>query len=330
MDYGQFQKQGEQDWEEAASGLAAFERRGPSGLSYEELETLAQNHRRVVSDFAFARTHFPGTVAERKLRSLAFRGHRLMARPEQPLFKRILAFFSSGFPELFCSLLPNILTAAGIFILAALLGAVLTILRPETAAVFMGPEGVQRVQEGEFWVEKITSTTPPALSSSTILTNNISVALMAWGGGILLGLLTIYLLLFNGLMLGSIMALTFQSGIGPKLLRFISAHGPLELTLIVIASAAGLEMARGLVFTTDQPRAAAFTEAAQRAFLLVLGTVPWFALLGLVEGYISPSEAFPAWSKVTFGVALMAAFLFWALSRKPRKTPPSPAAGATP
>jgi hypothetical protein len=55
-------------------------------------------------------------------------------------------------------------------------------------------------------------------------------------------------------------------------------------------------------------------EAARDALLLLLGSLPWFLALGLVEGFISPSPAVPVQIKAALGVALLGLFVLLGLN----------------
>lgn len=318
MDYRTFLARGGPDWDEAERLLAQFRRGGLASLDLADLERWVGRHRRVVSDYAFARTHFRGTDTERRLRGLAFAGHRVLARREEPLHRRIARFLARDYQETFRDSLPTIRVALALFFGAVVLGTVVTLVRPEFAALFLGAETLEQVQRGELWVDEVTRIVPASVQSSSILTNNISVALFAWGGGALLGLGTLYVLLLNGVMVGSMLAVTWYYGISGKLVTFISAHGPLELFLAVVASAAGLELARGAIVPDSGSRAAGFARGTRRSVRLVLGTVPWFAVLGVVEGYVSPAAGMSPSLKAAVGVTLLLAFLAWALGRRKR------------
>ena len=79
-------------------------------------------------------------------------------------------------------------------------------------------------------------------SRREIFTNNIRVAFLAFAGGILLGLGTLYVLIKNGLMLGATFGLAVGVGNGPPFFELVLAHGVLELSCIAVAGAAGLRI----------------------------------------------------------------------------------------
>ena len=77
--------------------------------------------------------------------------------------------------------------------------------------------------------------------------NNIQVTLVAFAGGITFGVLTVYALFFNGLLLGVIGGLAIGAGNGIAFLRLISSHGPLEISCIVVGGVAGLRIGWALI-----------------------------------------------------------------------------------
>ena len=104
----------------------------------------------------------------------------------------------------------------------------------------------------------------------------------------LAGLVPLYVILLNGLMLGALLGVTLHYSMAGPLLVFISAHGLLELTLILVSAAAGLAVGRALVAADDRPRAVAVRRAATESLAVLLGCLPWFVILALVEVFVSP------------------------------------------
>ena len=313
MDYETFHRKGRDRWRELEELLAKVQRSGLKNLDFDGLETFVSLQRRVVSDFAYARSHFPRTDAERRLRQLSFAAHRHLSRGHEPLPPRVLRFFFSGFREVFREALPSIAVALALLVTSTVMGFVITILNENAATLFLGPAAVEGVREGRLWTDALAVQAPPSLLSSMIFTNNISVALIAWLGGSLLGLGTIYILTTNGMMLGTVISLTWQYRVAGGLMDFISAHGPLELLMIVVAAAAGFELTRGELFPGGSSRSVSFKASARRSMRLALGTVPWLVLLGLVEGFVSPRPEIPGKAKMILGLGLVGAFLIHAL-----------------
>lgn len=311
MEYGRFTASRQGDWQALADGISA--RKPAESLGYDGLEDFASRYRRVVADFAYARTRFPGSEAEKRVRALALGGHRLLTPPEASTWRRLAAFFATGFPERFRASIPALRVALALFFGGLLLGLVLTTLDDNVAVLFVGADGVDQIRRGEIWTDQLSSLAAPQTLAARIFTNNISVALIAWAGGALFGIGSVWSVTFNGAMVGSIIGVCLRYGMEDRLFAFIPAHGLLELFLITVAGAAGLELARGTLMVGPSGRGAAFVDGARRSLELVGGTLPWFVLLGLVEGYLSPLMDIPTVIKSAVGVLLLGLFLAYAL-----------------
>jgi uncharacterized membrane protein SpoIIM required for sporulation len=79
--------------------------------------------------------------------------------------------------------------------------------------------------------------------------------------------------------------------------------------LILVSAGHGLAMGHALLAPHDRSRQAAVGAAARRAMTGLVGILPWFLVLGVVEGFVSPSEAIGPEVKVALGGALLASFL---------------------
>jgi uncharacterized membrane protein SpoIIM required for sporulation len=321
VDYARFVRLRRPLWEAFEAELAAT-RGSLRKASYGTLEDMALRYRQVLHDHALAAARFPGTAAARRLQSLALEGTRRLTGEGRQRPAGLRIFFGRTFPLAFQRQLGLLGIAVALFFLAAVWGLTVTALRPAVGLAFLGPEAVRGLEEGRLWTSSLVTTVPPAVSSSRIATNNISVALTAWTGGVLAGLVPLYVVLLNGLMLGATLSVTMHYSLAGELLEFISAHGLLELTLILVSAAAGLALGRALVAAGDRPRAQAVREASRDSLTVLLGCVPWFVVLAVVEVFVSPSPEVPAGVKVILGLALEGAFL--ALAMRPVLREPAP------
>ncbi|HEX4495852.1 MAG TPA: stage II sporulation protein M [Thermoanaerobaculia bacterium] len=319
MDYARFVRLRRPVWEGFERQLAAAGTRR-RGQGYGDLEGMALRYRQVLHDHALADSRFPGTAAARRLQGLAVEGTRRLTG-DRGGRTGLVGFFARTFPRAFQRQLGLIGIALALFLLAMAWGLALAILRPALGVSLLGAKAVHGLEEGHLWTESLVTTVPPAFASSGIATNNLSVALTAWSGGLLAGIGSLYAILLNGLMLGATFGVTLHYSMAGELLEFVAAHGPLEITLILVAAAAGLGLGRALVAAGDRPRSAALRDAGRDALAVLLGCLPWFLLLAAVETLISPSPELPVALKLMLGLTLEGAFLWLAL----RPLPPEPA-----
>lgn len=308
MQYTRFLQQRQPIWDEFERGLEGA-RRSPRTTGYARIEKIAFLYRQVLHDHALAAARYPGTSAARHLSHLALEGTHWLSRDAGDRLGRPVNFFSRSFPLAFRRNLSSLVWGLFLFVASALFGLTLAAIRPDIGVAFLGPATIEGLRQGHLWTESLVSSVPPAVSSSFIATNNMSVALTGWAGGSLAGLGAVYVLLLNGFMLGAIFGVTASYSMAGALGEFASAHGPLELTLIIVTAAAGLGMGRALVEATDEPRSHALRRAGIDALIILLGCLPWFLLLGAVEGFISPSPQIPRLTKLALGISLEAVFL---------------------
>ncbi|MCB0813699.1 MAG: stage II sporulation protein M, partial [Flavobacteriales bacterium] len=111
-----------------------------------------------------------------------------------------------------------------------------------------------------------------------ITVNNVRVALLAFAAGIAAGFGTVYVLLFNGIMVGAFQYFFHEQGVLRESLLTIWVHGTLEISAIVIAGAAGLALGRGMLFPGTYTRMESFRRGAMLGLKVVIGLVPVFVV----------------------------------------------------
>jgi len=295
-------------WDRMAALMTAAGRHGARSLSREELRELALLYRQIANDLSVVRQDGTALAAEANLNQLLAQAHSFLYSGHKPTLRIVWRFLSEDYPRLFRRLLPFTLVSLLLFLGGAALGALLTSARPEFMRHLLGPEMVRTIERHEMWTQSVTSMAPQA--SSGIMTNNLGVTFFAFAAGITGGLGTLYVIGWNGLLLGVVATACHQSHMSVKLWSFVAPHGALELPAIVIAGGAGLRLAQGLLFPGIYRRGYSLAAAGADSARLLAGTVPVLAIAGAIEGFFSPSAA-PFALKICVGVLLFAALLAW-------------------
>lgn len=195
----------------------------------------------------------------------------------------------------------------GLFVLAAFL-AYDKRAWPDFAEEVLGAEHIQRMEEmyreplaeGRSGEENLSM-------AGFYLSHNTGIGLrcFAWGLLVIPGLL---LLITNAITLGATfgyMARPEAIG-GEHFFEFVMAHGPFELTAIVLSAGAGLRLGLAWIVAGELSRRASLVQAGQQAMPVMGTAVVLFALAALIEGFVSPSTAPYA---VKAGVALVSSVL---------------------
>jgi uncharacterized membrane protein SpoIIM required for sporulation len=306
LDYARFVALRRPLWDSFEADVTAA--REDTDMTYAQIEDLALRYRQVLHDHAWARARFPGTGAAQRLHRLAVIGGTVLQREDQERFS-LARFFFQRFPMAVWRTAPWIGVALALFLTTGLLGIAVAVYEPGVAVALLGPQRVADLREGRLWTESLTTTVPPSMSSSFIATNNMSVALMAWAGGALAGLGSLWVAMFNGFMLGAVFGVTARYSMGQELGTFVIAHGLLELTLIIVCAGAGLSIGVAILRADERPRSVTVPLAARNALIVLLGCLPWFLVLGVVEAFLSPNPALPFVWKALLGLALETCFL---------------------
>jgi uncharacterized membrane protein SpoIIM required for sporulation len=274
-------------WARLEQLLDQSARRGLRSLQRNELQELGLLYRQIAADLATLRNDRGSIHFARYLNQLLARAHNIIYSAQKASPSAILRFFTVTYPTVFRRNFRYVQIAFLIFAVSALVGAALTYQDPDFKLSVLGPQMVRTIEKREMWTHSIVGIKPVA--SSEIMTNNLSVGFATFALGITAGLGTIYMLLFNGLLIGVIGMACHMSGMSLKLWEFVAPHGVLELPAIFIAGGAGLRTAAGLLFPGYLPRRASLTQAGTEAVQLLLGTIPILIIAGTIEGFVSPT-----------------------------------------
>ena len=293
-------------WEELDAALRRAGDR-PEKLGADGVRRLGELYRATAADLAFARRSYPGEPLVARLESLVLRG-RAAVYSRTGRRASLWSFLSRGYWVRLAERPVLILAAWLLLLVPAGLGAVWGLVDAPAAAGLI-PGDFQSAADPPVEGRDYDSAEASAFSFQ-VMFNNIQVTLLAFAGGITFGLVTLYALFFNGLLLGTIAGLAIGAGNGIAFLRLVSSHGPLEISCIVVGGIAGLRMGWSLVRPGTLRRSTSLRRAAIPAVELAAGTAPWLVLCGFLEGFATGPEL-PVAVQTALGFSLFA--LFWGL-----------------
>jgi uncharacterized membrane protein SpoIIM required for sporulation len=278
-----------------------------SRLDAEEVRELGRLYRSSTSDLAVARRDFALDAATERLNDLVAAAHSLVysesptsgRRLRNLVFRELPRSVRSGWPFTLASLLALAVPLLATFAIGVLL--------PDIAASALPAETRAHLAQRRLWTDIPEGYRP--LVGPLIIVNNVQVAVMALAGGLTAGALTLYILGTNGAFLGTILAVVQSYGLAGGLLAFTAAHGPLELSCIVLSGGAGLRLAWALLRPGERSRRDAARLAGAQAVRVMFVVIPALGVAGTLEGLLSPSDA-PLALKVAVGLTL--GVLLWA------------------
>ncbi len=166
----------------------------------------------------------------------------------------------------------------------------------------------QKIAAHQNWTEQINDANP--LMSTAIQTNNITVTFLAFAGGVIAGIGTVYLLITNGLMVGMAFSLCIHHRFWEPLI-FMAGHGVIELTAIFIGGGAGLLLAKALLMPGDLKRRDALITNGLLGIKLIIGCIPMLLIAGIIEGFISPAHIPSVFKFAISGVSALALIVYF-------------------
>lgn len=295
-----------QEWARYGELLRESRRGGLGRLPERELGTFGRLYRGVTADLARARTYGAPASVLRSLERRAAAGHNLLYRVTGESIVSVRRWIAADFPKAVRMHHRSILLA--VLLLFGPLGISYGLVRsnPVLARYMTSSAMLERAEstpDGDIDAEyvDIPGTLMP-LASTSLITNNVQVALLAFAGGVLAGSLTVLLLVFNGVHLGTVLGLYANEGLLGVILAFVFPHGFMELTAICLAGGAGLWLGSAVLAPGRRTRRAALRARSREALSLLAGVVGLLVVAGIVEGFYSPSSL-PAAAKFTFGAA---------------------------
>jgi uncharacterized membrane protein SpoIIM required for sporulation len=273
-------------WKRLEELTARASRLRLTNLTGEEVREFGRLYRRTAADLAIAREEVRDQRLVNYLNHLVARAHGAIYKSESSGFAVFLTFFRYEFPSVFRRTFAYTFSAFAVFAIGAAFAFAVCSL-DENFADRIAPGLRQDIASHHNWTESVNRANP--LASTSIQANNINVTFFAFGGGMLAGLGTLWVLAQNGLLLGMVLQLCMKYSFW-DIPIFISGHGVIELTAIFIAGGAGLLIGKALVIPGDLKRSDALVVNGKLAIRLVLGCIPMLMIAGLIEGFISPAH----------------------------------------
>jgi uncharacterized membrane protein SpoIIM required for sporulation len=298
-------------WRRLEELLTRLRVHGFHGLNRSELRDLGLLYRQTATDLAVVRGDPVSRQQTSYLNQLLGRAHNSIYSGRKSTAAGVLRFYAHEYSPAFRRLLPYTALATFIFGLGALLGAALVMSDPDFMREVLSPQMVATIERREMWTHSILGVQPQ--TSSFIMTNNMSVSFMAFASGLVAGLGTVFLMFFNGLMLGVIGSACWLAGMSAKLWSFVAPHGVLELPAVFIAGGAGLRLSEALLFPGNLSRRDSLAVGGTEATRLLVGVIPMLIVAGIIEAFFSPSGA-PIPLKFAVAAALFAGLVFYLFS----------------
>ena len=298
---------------------------GRGKLTFDEVLRLHYLYERSSSDLARIMTFSAETGSQKYLENLVARAYAEIHGSSRTTRLHPWRWFTATFPQTFRRHLAAFWLATAITIAGALAGAILLIADPDSKHVLMPfpalmQDPAARVAEDEAGGAGALEGHRASFASS-LMTNNIRVAVTTLAFGMTWGIGTVVALIYNGVMLGAVAADYVRAGQTAFLLGWLLPHGSIEIPCILFGGQAGLVLARALIGWGDATRLRDRMRAVTPGVLtLGGGAAVLLVWAGCVESFISQYHRpfVPYEIKIALGIAEGAALAVF-LSRGGRE-----------
>lgn len=312
-----FEQVHEEEWAtfEALLGQLGHGHRFKAAVSTADFPS---RYRRVCHHLALARERRYTAALVRRLNEMSLRGHHALYGARPGLQRNWTRFLFAGFPRLVRTNGRSVLLAIALFYLP-FCGLPFAIhANPELAYLIEDPQSLAHMEEmyrsGHDKFGRKNESDTDVYMFGFYIWNNVRITFQVFASGLLLGIGSIFFLLFNGLHGGAVAGHLTRMGLGQNFWSFVITHSALETTGIVLAGAAGMKLGFALLSPGRKSRLQSMKDAARSGVGMVYGAGFMVFLAAFFEAFWSSSALVPAMVKFTVGgllwVLVIAYFLF--------------------
>ncbi|GMN08249.1 stage II sporulation protein M [Croceitalea sp. MTPC5] len=283
------------------------------GKGLSDPDALSDLYIEITDHLSYAKTFYRGSNTEFYLNALASQAHQKIYKTKRESKNRIVTFWKTEFPTMFYQHRRELLIAFLAFVFFSVVGAFSAANEGDFVRSILGDAYVNMT------LENIKNNDPMAVYKQQgkfnmflgITINNIKVAVFAFAFGVFLGIGTLYIMLRNGIMLGSFQYFFYDKGLLWESVRTIWIHGTIEIAVIIIAGCAGLVLANGILFPGTYTRLESFKRGVKNGLKIMVSTVPFFIVAGFLEGFVTRHTEMPDWLAILIILGSLSLIIYY-------------------
>lgn len=246
-------------------------------------------------DLSFSRTYYPNRSVRVYLNTVAQQVFQIIYKNksrEKGRFRKFwlndipLAMWFSRFPFLYSFL---------IFATGFSIGVFSSIHYPEFARIILGDYYIQlteaNISKGDPMA--IYGDSPQISMFIQIAWNNIKILFWTYVMGLLFGIGTIYIVLYNSIMVGTFIYFFIERNLFEQCFYAVMLHGTIELSMIIIGGAAGLTLGRGLIFPGTHSRLQGLLVSARQSIKILLAASIFLLIAAFIESFATRYTGIP-------------------------------------
>ncbi len=268
---------------------------------------LAARYRRVCENLALAQSRAYPIHLVARLEALAQDAHQIIYRRQDYGLRRFGRLLRDDLPRAVRAQGRCVMLALLLFALPLVLSFALSLAGPDFALHLLDAHQLRDFEsmyaDGKESLGRLRDAGSDWQMFGFYIFNNIGIGFRAFGAGILAGVGSAFVLVYNGLLFGAVAGHLTRADLGHNFWPFVATHGAFELTGIVLSGAAGLRMGLGWLAPGRMTRLEALRAAALAAVPLVYAAFFLLFVAAAFEAFWSSA----AWiaPQVKYGVAAL-------------------------
>jgi uncharacterized membrane protein SpoIIM required for sporulation len=276
----QFIRQNQDKWQEFEDVLSS---------KYQDPEKLNDIYVQITDDLSYARTFYPARSVRAYLNRLAQQVFIGIFKQKRSPFKRLSYFFKEELPHVVYESRSAFMWAVIFGLLSFVIGYFSTMQDPEFPRLILGDSYVDMtnkyIHSGD--PMKVYKEHGHVDMTFSIMLNNLWVAFEFFILGVFGGILSMIFMMYNGVMVGAFLAFFANNHLLKTANLAIWMHGTFEISAIVISTAAGITMGRGLLFPGTYTRLQAFQMSARNGIKIMVGVTVLLVVAAIIEGNLT-------------------------------------------
>ncbi len=309
-----FVKRNKPAWEELER-LVQQVRRSPRSMTPQSLSRLDVLYRRSTIHLSQVSTRTTDRRLIAYLNDLVASAHGLIyLPPKRSVLSGLRTFLWDGFARALARQWKAHALSAGLLLGGALLAYLLSMADPlANYALWPREDPRQPGSSHDQLLEVLRGSRDDSggtkfAFASFLFTHNLKVGLLAMALGVLAGIPTSMLMIYNGMILGVFVAIHLRAGIDAEMWAWILPHGVTEIGAIILCGGVGLILGRAIVAPGLSTRTEALRRAGEEAGLTALGVGGMLCAAAAIESFLRQSHLSTG-SRLAFAGA---SALFWA------------------
>jgi uncharacterized membrane protein SpoIIM required for sporulation len=308
-----FEHQHQAEWERIERALKVAKSQRNNAL-------LADHYLQLCQHLSLAKQRLYDHALVERLNKLVLQVYRELYRHQQASGVNFFSIFMRQFPLSIYRHRSYILWALMFFLLPALIAGIWIYLDDFAIYSVFDTYQVRHIEDmydpGAETLGRERESDTDIYMFGYYIMNNIGVAFRSFAGGLIGGIGTILVMIYNGLHIGSIAGHLSRLQYFDTFYPFVVTHGAFELTAIVFSGAIGLRIGYSVINPGPFSRLYALKIAGREVVPMLYGIILMLVIAAFIEAFWSSSTSIPIVVKYTVGGACWLLVLLYSFSGK--------------